>query len=81
MYKKLRNFGTVPLGVTNLVSIGAGNLKEKKSFGRCRVIARNVKGGGGHDGPPVLLGLSLRTGMYTVFAGGKAAPVFAEIKL
>ena len=29
MYKKLRNFRTVPPGVTNLVSKCAGNLKEK----------------------------------------------------
>ena len=29
MYKKLRNFRTVPPGITNLVSKCAGNLKEK----------------------------------------------------
>ena len=65
MYKKLRNFGTVPLGVTNLVSKCAENSKKKtnkretwkkivtkyrgESIARCGVIARNVKGG--HHAP------------------------------
>ena len=57
MYKKLRNFRTVPPGVTNLVSKCAGNLKENShkvsrwELARCRVIARNVEGGGGLLGP------------------------------
>ena len=56
--KKLRNFRTVPPGVTNLVSKCAGNSKEKSHkvsrwelFACCRVIARNVEGGGGLKGP------------------------------
>ena len=58
MYKKLRNFRTVPPGVTNLVSKCAGNLKEKshkvsrQSFARCRVIVRNVEGGPFRPPPP-----------------------------
>ena len=52
MYKKLRNFRTIPPGDTNLVSKCAGNLKKKgisvaarALIVRCRVIARNVEGG------------------------------------
>ena len=58
MYKKLRNFRTVPPGVTNLVSKCAGNLKEKshKVSRRelCALQSNHAKcrGGGGLLGPP-----------------------------
>ena len=56
MYKKLRNFGTVPPGVTNLVSKCVGNLKE--NCHKVDIVARALRvaelsremsrGGGGH---------------------------------
>ena len=57
MYKKLRNFRTVPPGVTNLVSKSAGNLKEKshKVSRRklCALQSNRAKcRGGGLLGPP-----------------------------
>ena len=58
MYKKLRNFRTVPPGVTNLVSKCAGNLKEKsherrvRNFEWYRRTVKKTTGGGGHNGPP-----------------------------
>ena len=62
MYKKLRNFGTIPLGVTNLVSKCAENSKEycQSVVARALPVAElcELSRGGGHDGPPVLLGLS-----------------------
>ena len=66
MYKKLRNFGTVPPGVTNLVSKCAGNSKENcHTVSRqelCALLSNRAKyrGGGGHHGPPppVFLGLT-----------------------
>ena len=69
--QKLRNFGTVPPGVANLVSKCAGNLKEnchKVSWQElCALQSYRAKCQGGHDqgGPscpppsPVLLGLKL----------------------
>ena len=70
MYKKLRNFRTVPPGVTNLVqSKCAGNLKEK-SHKACRERREYLRvadcnhakcRGGGLLGPPpsLLIGLSI----------------------
>ena len=64
MYKKLRNFRTVPPGVTNLVSKCAGNLKEKshKVSRRelCALQSNRAKCRGGASSsiaPPVFLGL------------------------
>ena len=74
MYKKLRNFRTVPPGVTNLVSKCAGNLKEKSHERRVRNFEwyrRTVKKttGGGHNGPPPgKLGLMMHL-KYNVFLG------------
>ena len=57
MYKKLRNFRTVPPGVTNLVSKCAGNSKEKshKVSRRelCALQSNRAKcRGGALKGPP-----------------------------
>ena len=56
MYKKLRNFITVPPGVTNLVSKCAGNLKEKshKVSRRelCALQSNRAKCRGGPFRPP-----------------------------
>ena len=64
MYKKLRNFRTVPLGVTNLVSKCAGNLKEKSHKVSRRELCAfqsnraKCRGGGPfRPPPPVFLGL------------------------
>ena len=58
MYKKLRNFRTVPPGITNLVSKCAGNLKEKShkvSRRELCVLQSNrakCRGGGPFRPPP-----------------------------
>ena len=60
LYKKLRNFRTVRYPRAS--QIWCQNVRETwkknvikcrgESFARCRVIARNVEGGGGLLGPP-----------------------------
>ena len=56
MYKKLRNFRTVPPGVTNLVSKFAGNSKEKShKVSRqelCALQSNRAKCRGGPKRPP-----------------------------
>ena len=60
MYKKLRNFRTVPPGITNLVSKCAGNLKEKSHKvsrrEHCALQSNRAKcrGGGPFRPPPSL---------------------------
>ena len=66
LYKKLRNFRTVPPGVTNLVSKCAGNLKEKSHKVSRRELcalpsnrAKCLGGGPFRPPPPVFLGLKV----------------------
>ena len=70
MYKKLRNFRTVPPGVTNLVSKCAGNLKEKshKVSRRelCALQSNRAKcRGGGLLGPPSLFRVTCKCVLLT----------------
>ena len=73
MYIKLRNFRTVPPGVTNLVSKCAGNLKEKShKVSRqelCALQSNRAKcrGGGGLLGPPPQSFLGLSVEFYREF--------------
>ena len=88
MYKKLRNFRTIPPGVTNLVSKCAGNLKEKshKVSRRelCALQSNRAKcrGGGGAflAPPPVFLGLRMFRS-YVCAQLGHAGQLVATITL
>ena len=56
---------------------------RRESFARCRVIARNVEGGGG-QGPPVFLGLMPQIGEICDFVykfNVKHAYMFNRIQL